>query len=39
LDAFDGFGQEFRYALASIIKLIQDPLKLVLLAFNPSGRE
>jgi hypothetical protein len=39
LDAFDGFCQEFRYALASIIKLIQDPLKLVLLAFNPSGRE
>ena len=37
LEAFDGFGQEFWYAQASIMKLIQDPLKLVLFALNPSG--
>jgi hypothetical protein len=37
LEAFDGLSQEFWYALASIMKLIQDPLKLVLLALNPIG--
>jgi hypothetical protein len=39
LEAFDGVGQEFRYALASIMKLTQDLSKLALLAFNPIGRQ
>ena len=39
MEPFDGDGQEFRYALASIIKLIQDPPKLALLALNPIGRQ